>query len=213
MNLFWYGQSCFKFQDDKLTLLTDPFTPQEVGLTSPRLSSNLDLILFSAPKENLFLENKNSLEKFFIISTPGEYEIKNFFVYGLPHFEKRQGLKIIYSLETKGIKIVFLGKISELLNERELEEINHPDFLIIPVGGQEVLNIEEACKVIIQIEPKVIIPSCYQIVGQRSNLEKVDKFVHTLGLKKVEVLDKLKIQKINAEEKETKVFILKPVSV
>lgn len=191
MQIIWYGGSCFKITSSETIILTDPFSPQKSGFKNPKISSP-GIIIFSSEEEKIKTPSEN-----FLIFTPGEYEIKNVFIKGIPHFEKKK-LKIIYQIEIEELKICFLGKISERLTDEELEKLDEINILLLPV-----LN-KETAKIINEIEPNIIIPSCWK------DEKELDPFLKETGFKKGGFLDKFKINKKDILKEKIEFFILKP---
>lgn len=90
----------------------------------------------------------------------GEYEISNVVIEGLDDG--------IFLLRTEDIFILYLDRINRALSDKELDEVNVADVLIVPVGGNQtdvpdltVLSPEMAVKVINQVDPRIVIPSYY----------------------------------------------------
>ena len=61
-----------------------------------------------------------------------------------------------------------------------------------------------------QIEPKIIIPMHYALPKLKVKLEGVEKFLKTMGIKKIEPVNKLTIKKKELLEEEAKIIVLKP---
>ncbi|MFA4998867.1 MAG: MBL fold metallo-hydrolase, partial [Candidatus Paceibacterota bacterium] len=152
----------------------------------------------------------------FLISGPGEYEIKGVFVQGVPSFHdnsqgKEKGQNTIYSLEVEDIRICHLGDLGQNeLTEDQLEKIGDVDILLVPVGGSVTVSAKEAVKIMAQIEPKITIPMHYQLPKIKSKLDGVDKFLKSLGLKTIAPQDKLTIKKKDISSEEAKIIVLQP---
>ena len=117
----------------------------------------------------------------------------------------------IYTIEAEDIKICHLGLLGEKeLSTEQLEKSGEVDVLMIPVGGGNSLDSQQAVKIMSQIEPKIIIPMNYKIPQIRTELDGVDKFLKILGIKSLEALPKLSIRKKDISNEEAKVIILQP---
>ena len=109
------------------------------------------------------------------------------------------------------MKICHLGSLDQgELASKELEAIGDVDILMVPIGGKEALDTKEAIKIMSQIEPKIVIPMYYKIPGLKIALDGLDKFLKSLGIKKIESLPKLSIKKKDLPEEEAKIITLKP---
>jgi len=141
------------------------------------------------------LDQKIAIKKLadvFLISTPGEYEIKDVFVYSV--IPKNDYPVIIHHLNVEDITIVHLSEINHPLSDEIIEELGEVDILMIPVGGKDVLDVKGAIKIISQLNPKIVIPMYYKIRGLNTNLENIDHFCKEMGVKK-NGIEKLSIKK------------------
>jgi L-ascorbate metabolism protein UlaG (beta-lactamase superfamily) len=202
MYIYWYGQSSFKIQDKEVTILLDPYSSRQAGLRGPNFKADITIL----NNDELSKQAQKDIKEGFLIDSPGEYEIKGVFVLGV----KTNSNKIIYQIEVDEVKIGYLGEISKSLSDAELDKIDNIDVLIVPVGDKKnTLGSKEAAEIIREIEPKVVIPSCYQIPGLKTELESLDKFLKEVGVKKYETDDKVRIVKKELPESGMQVVVLK----
>lgn len=216
MQIIWHGQSFFEIitssgKNNYLTIGIDPFS-SEIGLRVPKVRADIVLVTHSHYDHNNIKEIEGNP---FLIEGPGEYEIRQVFILGIPAFHddnqgKERGLITIYTIETEDLKICHLGDIGQKeLNSDQLEKIGPVDILMIPVGGQYTISGKEAVKIMSQIEPKIIIPMHYALPKLKVKLQEVDKFLKMLGIKKLEPINKLTIKKKDLSEEEAKIILLK----
>ena len=139
MNITYYGATCFRLQNSKISILIDP-PDNKTGLKLPRMQN--DMVLFTHDKDGKISGQS------FIINCPGEYEVKGSFVYGVgAKFGK--DAKTMYLIEVEGIKIVHLGNIDDAkLNEDQLDKLDGVDVLMVPVGGGDSLDNKKAMEVV-----------------------------------------------------------------
>ena len=152
----------------------------------------------------------------FLISGPGEYEIKEVFVQGISAWHdnsqgKERGQTTIYVIETEAIRVCHLGDLGQKeLTSEQLEKIGEVDILLIPVGAVYTIDAKDALKIMSQIEPKIIIPMHYSLPKLKVKLDDLDKFLKATGLKKIEPFPKLTIKKKDLSGEEVKIVVLKP---
>lgn len=184
-------------------MLFDPFESNS-GLKLPRMQN--DITLFS--QEQAKIKKDSS----FVISSPGEYEIKEVFIYGISAtFEEGEGKKIIYLVEHEGIRLAHLGQLNQVkLSEGQLETLEGVDILMVPVGNGNALSAKQAMEIISQLEPRVVVPMNYQLPGLKVKLDSLDKFKKEVGAK-FETVDKLKISRKDLPEEETRFVVIEPV--
>lgn len=207
MQIQYFGLSSFKLTGKDTSSIIDPFS-KESGLTPPRGSA--DLIILSEKNSPLFSYTQGISGQPFMVDGPGEYDIKGHTITGIP-VKDGDRVVTIYLIEIDGIKILDLAHLKKLaLTEDQLDDIGEVDIMIVPIGGKDVMDFEEASKAVNRMEPKIVIPSCYKIPGLALEFASDDKFTKEMG-SKVEKTDKLSIKKKDLEEEGTKLIILEPL--
>jgi len=197
----WAGQSCFQIsvsnsKDHSADIVIDPFD-EATGLKVPNFSADILLVSHDHHDHNNIKGVKGEP---FIISGPGEYEVKEIFIKGIPSFHddkegKEKGKNTIYLIEAEGIKFCHLGDLGQkLLTDEQLEKIDGVDVLMIPVGGEYTISSTEAQKIISQIEPKMVIPMHYAIPKLNVKLDELAKFLKTMGEDSAAPQDKLTVK-------------------
>lgn len=209
MTITWLGQFCFKIKDKNLTLICDPFEPR-AKLKPVKGKADIITISCKNPDHNYI---KGIMGNPLIIDTPGEYEIKETYIIGIPSYrdnkkdKERKGQNIIYRYLIEGIRVVHLGDLGHLLSEDTLALIGDVDIIFLPAGGAN-LPIDRLPELISQIEPRLIIPTYYKIPGVEG-LAPIEKFCKEMGISSAEKLDKLNIKKKDLGSEETEIKILK----
>lgn len=192
--------------------MIDPFS-EELGLKEPKLAADILLITHDHKDHN----NKKSVSgNPFLITGPGEYEVKETFIHGTSSFHdqkegKERGVNTIYTIETEGMRLCHLGDLGQKeLTPEQIERIGDIDILMIPVGGNYTIGSEEATKIISQIEPRIVIPMHYELPKLKVKLEGVENFLKAMGVKSLEPQPKFLVKKKDLPEEETRVVLLKP---
>lgn len=218
MMLQWYGYGCFKITSTgaETTVIIDPFDPTVLGPKLSRLSADL-LVLSSNRPAHGYADAVKQTDKNnpFIISTPGEYEVKGVFIYGVEAAKKNSNSKkseetTLFSLNVDGVRIGHLGDIDRTLTESELDRLGPIDILLLPVGGGEALDPKTAHEVLDQIEPRIVIPMEYKVPGIKKDLVEANAFLKEYGIKNPESFDKFKMQKKDLPVDEIQVIMLTP---
>ena len=207
MTISWFGLSSFKIVGKDITIITDPFGKSS-GLNAVRGAA--DVVVCSNPD----LEWSNNFSSIqgspFLITGPGEYDIKGSFIIGTPAENKDLGPATIYSIEVENIRIAFIGPIKQSqLTDTQKETLEGSDIVLIPAGGKQILDFESATKIATQLEPFVVIPHSYKIQGLTINLDKEDKFLKEMGGKHQE-MEKLALKKKDLSGESTSLIILAP---
>ena len=220
MQIIWSGQSFFQIvvnqgKDSPVVLAIDPYW-ETIGLQPPKFAADVVLFSHDHPDHNNLKLFGQADKKPFIISAPGEYEVKNIFIQGIPAFHdnalgKDRGPNTIYVIDAEELRLCHLGDLgqAELFPEQR-EDIGEVDVLMIPVGGVYTVDGGQAAKIVNQLEPKLVIPMHYALPKLKYKLEGPEKFLKALGQKAPESLTKLIVKKKDLDNEKTKAIILKP---
>lgn len=204
MTISWFGFSSFKITTKDTTIITDPFGSNN-GLSLVRGAA--EIVVSSDPANNLCNNFSSISGSPFVISGPGEYELKGVFIMGTKSSNQNA---TIYCLEVEDIRIAFFGQIKQSsLNESQKEILEGADIVLIGTGNGQVFNSEEAAKIATQLEPFFIIPHTYLIPGLKLNLDKIEKFVKEMGGEPLKE-EKFTIKKKELAGDSTKLVILEP---
>ncbi len=210
MDIYWYGQACFKIKGKNATVVIDPFDPEFVGLKLPKDLSGDIVLKTHDHKDHNFLSavGGDPVQ----ITGPGEYEIKGVAVVGVGVFHDKQngaekGKNTVYNIQIDGVSIVHVGDLGHQFTQAQLEEIGDTDILLIPVGGTYTIDAKDAAEIVAQLEPRIIIPMHYGIEGLKFPLDGVDKFLKEMGTEAITPQPKLSITKDKLPE-ESQVIIL-----
>lgn len=160
MELTYHGANCLKVTYRKNSLVVDDNLAR-LGLKS--VVRDDDIVLFTNTELNDDLFSKKAK---FVLDYPGEYEISNISIQGIParaHTDENDKKNaIIYRIVIDDIRIVILGHIYPELSDEQLENIGTVDVLVVPIGGGGyTTDSTGALDLIRKISPKIIIPGHY----------------------------------------------------
>lgn len=221
----WAGQSCFQIsvsnsKDHSADIVIDPFDGDDIGLKMPNFSADIALVTHDHHDHNNVKGLKGPASPAgaepFLISGPGEYEIKEVFVRGIPSYHddqegKEKGQNTIYLIEAEDMRFCHLGDVGQKqLTEEQLEKIGGVDVLMIPVGGEFTIDSSGAQKIISQIEPLVVIPMHYAIPKLKVKLEEVGKFLKAMGKGSVAPQDKFVVKSSTLPKEGMEIVVLQP---
>jgi L-ascorbate metabolism protein UlaG (beta-lactamase superfamily) len=198
MQIFWHGYSSVRIEaktgDTECVLVTDPFE-NETSLRFPRTLEPDILVLSHQDRSRFNLEPIQGHP--FIVSDPGEFEVKGMFVNGIQDKKKDEGKErpVIYRFTAEGMNVGFLGGLKRAPTEDEMAELGNIDILLIPVGGGDYMDAKTAAEVIAEIEPRMVIPLSHDIPGIKAKLGHVDAFCKQLGSCQRQDANRLKISK------------------
>lgn len=216
MDIVWHGLGSFSFTGKpvagEVTLVTDPYD-NTVGLRFPR---TLSASMVATSNHSEWTSNHEAVagqgdrKMPFLVEHAGEFEVAGIAVRGIAGAKKDGSAHTIFRIMLEGIKIAYLGSIDRKLTNDEIEALGNIDILILPVGGGMVLDAKAANDVIAQIEPRLIIPSHYDVKGLKEKLSDVEAFCKETACPR-EDLNKLKIKKSSLPADDMKLVVLAKV--
>lgn len=209
MIITYFGKQFFKIQRGEMVLAFNPVAKASKTGINAHFGADIALITTNHPDYN-GIEQLSHGERFpFVITGPGDYEIKEIFIKGVlsnATIANKKYINTIYIFSIDNINVVFLGGLSDPeLSKEAREAINNPDILFVPIGGKSgegVLDAKSAAKLASSLEPKMIIPMDYDVGSLKS-------FLKESGEEKAEVVEKLTLKLKDLDGKEGEVVVLK----
>ena len=210
MDITWFGHACCRLRDRGITILADPYD-DTTGYQLPRVKADVVTVSHEDPHHS---DVKACRGEPFLISGPGEYEIKGVFITGIPtyHDNKRGALRgpnTVYLFEFDGVTVCHLGDLGHVPTQTQVESLSHVDVLLVPVGGSESLKATEAAEVIGLLEPKIVIPIHYRTERTTVALEPITTFLKEVGVPAPVPVDMLKVTQSSLPD-ETQIVLLEP---
>lgn len=185
VEITYIGHSSFKIKSKDLSIVIDPYDPK-IGYSYPKQTCNV-LLTTHDHYDHHYLEGVSGYKLH--IDGPGEYEINEVFIFGIPVFHdakdgSERGRNTIYLIEIEDFSILHLGDIGHELDQDSLSRIPGVDILMIPVGGKYTIDAEVAAKVVSSLEPGMVIPMHYKTkdLSGIEGLDGVDKFLDEMGI-------------------------------
>lgn len=197
----------FKVSFGDITIAINPVS-KDSKIKASRFGADITLISSNDLEHNGFDSTSRGEKESFVINGPGEYEVSGIFIKGFlskTFYGGKESINTIYTVSMENINLCFLGALGEALPSTAKEAMENCDILFLPIGGNGVLNPAEASKIAVQFEPKIIIPSHFEGVGENDCLK---KFLKEVGDDNVKPTDKLTIKKKDIESMEGEVVVL-----
>lgn len=215
MIITYFGKQFFKIGQGDMVLAFNPVSKGSKTGISAHFGSDIALVTTNHPDYNGVEQLSHGEREPFIISGPGDYEIKEIFIKGVlseaiiadptKDGASKKHINTIYLFTLDGINIAFLGALANTeISKESHEAINSPDIVFIPIGGKGLLDAKAAAKFASSLEPRLIIPMDYDDVSLKA-------FLKEIGEEKAEVIDKLTLKRKDLENKEGEVVILQAV--
>lgn len=208
-----HGGQCFKVTFGDLTIVFDPIN-KGASLPPARFGADIALVSRNHPDMNGISEVTYGEKVPFAITGPGEYErqgvvIQGFLsksTYGLPKGQT-EAINTIYAVELEDMVLVHAGALADADLPKEAREgIDEVDVLFVPVGGDGVLSPEDAHKLAVALEPKIVIPMHWSGIGKPKSLEAFLKASGNNGEKS----DKLTLKKKDLVGRDGSILVVTP---
>ena len=177
MEIIWLGHSCFRLRSQETVVITDPF-PDSIGLAFENRSASIVTVSNNNANHN-HAEDVSGNPKTF--SAPGEYEYSGVSVKGvmtpLVDPNSRDERNVAFTITLDGINICHLGRLSTPLTTNIVDELGPIDVLLVPVGGNGLLELNGIQQIMQDFDPKIVIPMQYKTQGVQIELDPVDAFL------------------------------------
>lgn len=210
MIITYYGKQFFKIVQGEMVLAFNPVNKSSKSDISTGFGADVAFVTTNYPDYNGIEKLSRGDKEPFVISGPGDYEVKEIFVKGIlssSYIDGKNYINTIYSFSVDNINIVFLGALkSGDISKEAREAINEPDILFIPVGGKAdqegLLDAKTSAKLASSLEPKMIIPMDYDDTTLKA-------FLKEMGEDKIDTVDKLTLKRKDLEGKDGEIIVLK----
>jgi L-ascorbate metabolism protein UlaG (beta-lactamase superfamily) len=161
MEIQFYGANCLMLSTKQARVVIDD-NLAELGAKSIMKAG--DIAIFTTSHADPVPAAK------IVIDQPGEYEVSGVSVYGIAaraHMdEEGQQTATMYKLVVDDLRILVAGHVYPELSDNQLEAIGMVDVMFVPVGGNGyTLDSIGALKLVKKVEPKMVIPTHYDIKG------------------------------------------------
>jgi len=193
MKIKYYGNSCFRFSGKVSKMVTNP---KDKGVKMSLKRIKPDIVVKSHKGEN------KGYEGMYVIANPGEYEIKDIFVYGyLSESESNENIADIYMFDIENIHIGYIDRKVEAMKQSIIKDMGIVNVLFVSLAGDAGMKMTKISDLVNKIEPQIVIPMDYT----SKNLE---KFAKIQGVKSLEEETKLNIKKNDFAEEDMPLRII-----
>jgi L-ascorbate metabolism protein UlaG (beta-lactamase superfamily) len=223
MEITWYGGSCVRLKGREGVVAADPFR-SIAGPTGRGLSA--DIVSYSHPDESvvtgrgakakaevtsrqLGVPLPTSLERSFVLDSPGEYEVHDVMVTGVRTFRDNEqgaarGMSTAYVCELDGLYVAHLGDVGHLLDQDTIREIGHVDIVCLGIGPQ--LSPAHAAEIVGQLDAHMVVPMPLTEAASRPDAD-LEKFLKEMSATEVQPVSSLKVT-ISTVPNDTAVVLL-----
>ena len=204
MILTYHEGACIRASAGETTLVFGPVSKSSKNFKPTNFGADIAFISLNHSDMNGAEEAGRGDKQPFLISGPGEYEIQDVTVAGFSTGSKYAGeprINTAYSVHFDGMSLLYLGALGDLDLPGDVLEMDSPDVLIVPIGGNGTLSPAEAQKLAVKLEAKIIIPVLY-------DEKSLKQFLKEAGEEATKPVEKLTIKPRDLAGKENEVVVL-----
>ena len=214
MILTFHEGSCVRASAGDTTAVFGPVSKASKNFKPVNFGTDVAIVSLNHPDMNGAEEAARGEKQPFAIFGAGEYEVSEIVVsgfpagsmYGLPADAGRgQGgegrINTVYSMHFDGLSILYLGALGDMDLPSEVLEMDSPDILVIPVGGEGTLSPAEAEKLAVKLEARIVIPILYDD-------KTLKQFLKEAGADGTKPVDKLTLKPRDVVGKQNEVVVL-----
>jgi L-ascorbate metabolism protein UlaG (beta-lactamase superfamily) len=185
MLLRYYGHSLFTLtMESGFVLLTDPYgdffdyphhrLKADVVTVSHHHRDHDSLEMIVGQPTVVDQEGVSSpVSGLLITGVPSKHDAQN---------GQKRGDNMIFVIEAEGLKLVHLGDLGHVLNERQRNAIGRPDVLMTPVGGTYSTDAAAAAENVRLLRPRVTIPMHYRTqYDEQMPIDTEEPFLQLMG--------------------------------
>lgn len=204
MILTFHEGACIRASAGDTTIVLGPVSKKSKNFKPTNFGADIAFVSFNSPDMNGSEEAGRGDKQPFVVFGPGEYEVKEITASGYPAGSTYGGegrINTVYSIHFDGLSVLYLGALGDMDLPSEVLEMDAPDILIIPVGGNGTLSPAEAEKLSVKLEAKIVIPILYD--------EKTLKtFLKEAGAESTKPVEKLTLKPRDIVGKQGEVVVL-----
>lgn len=204
MILTHHDAACIKAVAGDTTILFSPISKTSKRFKATNFGADVVFISLNDADMNGADTASRGDKAPFVISGPGEYEIQGITTAGFPSkstYSGKELINTIYTLHFDGMSIMYMGAHEGTTLPQEVLEMDSPDVLIIPIGGEGTLTPAEAHKIAVRLEAKIVVPILYTEVSLKT-------FLKEASSEDVQAVDKFTVKPKDLAGKEGEVVVL-----
>lgn len=220
MILTYHNGACIRAQAGDTTIVFGPVSKQSKHYKPTNFGADVACIPLNHPDMNGADEVARGDKCPFVLLGPGEYEVCGSVIAGFASRSRWEGpdsanattgrkehINTIYAVSFDGLSLLYLGAQGNVELPKDVLEMDPPDILVIPIGGNGALTPAEAHKVSVNLEAKIIIPVLYDLPAQAGD-KTLKQFLKEAGSESIKPEEKLTLKPKDVVGKENEVVVL-----
>jgi L-ascorbate metabolism protein UlaG (beta-lactamase superfamily) len=183
MKIKWFAHASFLVEGDGLRIITDPYHPAELAF--PPITEPADIVIRSSSDDLGHCYAEMITGDPVVVTTTDIVEtgatVRGLQITAIPVQEslihKDAPLdNAMYRFTVEGIRVAHLGDVGNALTEEQLTGLANADVLFVLAGGPPTLDLDDLCRAIDILKPRLVIPMHYHLPGTRVKMFPVTDF-------------------------------------
>ena len=207
MDITWLGYAALRARTRAASVVMEP-AARSAGVDMGRPNADIVTVSHDHPSHAHVAGVRGEPV---VLTRPGEYEIQGMQLLGVAtHLAPaadaageatengapaiRGGRNVVFVLEAEQLRVAHLGGMGTPPTSEESEQLSGVDVLVVPVGGEGALKTAAAARLTRQLEPRVVIPVCYERDASGDSAE-LAAYLGALGLEAEAPVARLSLQR------------------
>jgi L-ascorbate metabolism protein UlaG (beta-lactamase superfamily) len=177
----WLGEGCFRLRNRDTTIILDP----PAATSGARSLGEAQIVVVSddRPADGAAAGVQGKPR---VIAGPGEYEVAGVLITGVrttstARRAEAASRNVCFVIEMDEVRLCYLGRLGHVLSPDQVEVLNGAEVLLVPVGGNGVLDAAGAAEIVSMLEPRIVVPMHYQGDGAAAAFDPLDRFLKQMG--------------------------------
>lgn len=213
MQITYLNHAAFLIETQNKRIVIDPYDPSFTGMKWKDIEADVVCVTHQHEDHNYITGVTGNP---YVIQTPGEYELGSIHIQGIQAYHdtkqgQEKGPMTLYVINSEDMVVGHFGNLGHELEEEQAEQLGSIDILLIPVDGVGSINAHSASAIVAQIDPFIVIPMHYKMVGTKTEewgFAGVEEFLKEMGLEDMERKKSLSLKSKSALPEETEVVVL-----
>jgi len=151
------------------------------------------------------LSHKSKLKEngYYLIKSPGEYEVKDVFVYGYQSAsgESSDHQSDVYMFDVENIHLGFIDTNVKKMKSGVLDEMGIVNVLFVSISDKSEMKVKDLVELVNKIEPQIVIPMDF-------TNETLNEFSKIMGVPEKEKMPNITIKKADFTDEEAPLRIV-----
>jgi L-ascorbate metabolism protein UlaG (beta-lactamase superfamily) len=198
MRIVWYGHACFRLETEELSVVTDPYTPENAGLE--RVTDETDVVVMSSALDQAHSYSEMFPSARLIVNAMDAVKSPRSIAPGVeiwavaasegPDRPDEAKPNAMYGMTLDRVRLCHMGDIGTPMTARQLDALRgRSDVLFALAGGNQTIGLDDLMAAVAFIEPRLIVPMHYWTPSIRYGVGPIEDLLRRWSGPVIEVND------------------------